>query len=173
MNTRNHATLLEGLVVRIEQMEVEIGAKGWHTYQVVRHPGGVAVVPLHCDGTVTMIRQLRPSVGSFLLEFPAGRLDRGEEPDRCGERELREETGLVAKRWSSLGFIHSSPGVMDEVIHLFLATGLEQQADCQEEYEDIRTVRVPLEEAVEMALDGRISDGKTIAALMRAERMLK
>ena len=172
MNTRNRTQLFKGIVVSLEQMDVEIGEKGWHTYQVIRHPGGVAIVPLHRDGTVTLIRQLRPSVGAYLLELPAGRRDPGEELGACGLRELAEETGLVAGTMTSLGTIHSSPGVMDEVIHLFLATDLVQQADAQEAYEDIRTVRVPLEEALEMARDGRISDGKTIAALFRAEGRL-
>ena len=169
METRNRAILFEGLVVDLEQMDVRIGEKGWHTYQVVRHPGGVAVLPLHDDGTVTLISQLRPAVDAVMLELPAGRLSPGEEPAACGRRELAEETGLVAGEIASLGFIHSSPGVFDEVIHLFLATGLVQAGASQEEYEDIECVRVTFTDALEMARDGRISDGKTIAALFRAE----
>ena len=127
METRNRGILFEGLVVDLEQMEVRIGEKGWHTYQVVRHPGGVAVLPLHDDGTVTLIRQLRPAVDAFMLELPAGRLSPGEDPAVCGGRELAEETGLVAAKLALLlGFIHPSPGVFDEVIHLYLATGLTQ-----------------------------------------------
>jgi ADP-ribose diphosphatase len=169
METRNRAILFEGLVVDLEQMDVRIGEKGWHTYQVVRHPGGVAVLPLHGDGTVTLIRQLRPAVDSVMLELPAGRLSPGEEPAACGLRELAEETGLIAGSLVPLGFIHPSPGVFDEVIHLFLATGLIQSDASQEEYEDIACVRVTFAEALSMARDGRISDGKTIAALFRAE----
>ena len=172
METRNCAVLFEGLVVDLEQMEVRIGEKGWHTYQVVRHPGGVAVLPLHEDGTVTLIRQLRPAVGAVLLELPAGRLDRGEEPAACGARELVEETGLTAERLLPLGFIYSSPGVFDEVIHLYLATGLTQGETEQEAYEDIESVRLPFAEAVRMAREGEIGDGKTIAALFRAEGVL-
>ncbi|HLO25830.1 MAG TPA: NUDIX hydrolase [Geobacteraceae bacterium] len=172
METRNRAILFEGLVVDLEQMEVRIGAKGWHTYQVVRHPGGVAVLPAHGDGTVTLIRQLRPAVDSVMLELPAGRLSPGEEPAACGLRELAEETGLVAERLVSLGLLHSSPGVFDEVIHLFLATGLVQGEAGQEDYEDIESVRVTFEEALTMARDGRITDGKTIVALFRAEGLL-
>ncbi|KAF0219796.1 MAG: ADP-ribose [Geobacteraceae bacterium] len=168
METRNRAVLFEGLVVDLEQMEVRIGEKGWHTYQIVRHPGGVAVLPLHEDGTVTLIRQLRPAVDAVMLELPAGRLDAGEEPAKCGMRELGEETGLVAERLESLGNVYPSPGVFDEVIHLFLATGLIQKEDKQEDYEDIETVRLPLGAAMQMAMDGTISDGKTIAALFRA-----
>src|SRR5512140_241024 len=98
METRNRCMLFTGLVVDIEQMEVKIGEKGWHTYQIVRHPGGAAVLPLHDDGTVTLIRQLRPAVDRWMLELPAGRLSPGEEPAACGARELEEETGLVAER---------------------------------------------------------------------------
>jgi len=172
METRNCAVLFEGLVVDLEQMEVRIGEKGWHTYQVVRHPGGVAVLPLHEDGTVTLIRQLRPAVDAVLLELPAGRLDRGEEPAACGARELVEETGLTAERLLPLGFIYSSPGVFDEVIHLYLATGLTQGETEQEAYEDIESVRLPFAETVRMAREGEIGDGKTIAALFRAEGVL-
>ena len=159
METRNRAILFEGLVVDLEQMDVRIGAKGWHTYQVVRHPGGVAVLPLHDDDTVTLIRQLRPAVDSVMLELPAGRLSPGEEPAACGRRELAEETGLIAGSLAPLGFIHPSPGVFDEVIHLFLAAGLVQAEASQEDYEDIECVRVPFTEALAMARDGRISDG--------------
>jgi ADP-ribose pyrophosphatase len=169
METRNRAILFQGLVVDIEQMEVRIGEKGWHTYQVVRHPGGAAVLPLHEDGTVTLIRQLRPAVDAFMLEAPAGRLEPGEMPSGCALRELAEETGLASRKLASLGVLHPSPGVFDEVIHLFLATGLERTEALPEEYEDIATVRLPLEEALLMARDGRISDGKTIALLFRAE----
>ncbi|WP_298273099.1 NUDIX hydrolase [Geobacter sp.] len=171
METRNRTTLFEGLVIDVEQMEVRIGAKGWHTFQVVRHPGGVAVVPLHDDGTVTLIRQLRPSVAETLLEIPAGRLEPGEDPAACGLRELTEETGLSAGRLTPLGTIFTSPGVFDEVIHLYLATELTQGEADQEHYEDIETVRLPLAEAIRMAADGRICDGKTIVALFRASEV--
>ena len=169
METRNKVLLFKGLVVDLERMEVKIGNKGWHTYEVVRHPGGVAVLPLHDDGTVTLIHQLRPAVDAVLLELPAGRLDPGETPEGCGRRELAEETGLVAENFISLGRIHSSPGVFGEIIHLYLATGLRQEVAHQEEYEDIETLRLPFAEALELARKGEITDGKTIAALMRAE----
>jgi ADP-ribose diphosphatase len=168
MDTRDRAIVFTGLVVDIEQMEVMIGTKGRHTFQVMRHPGGVAVLPLHEDGSVTLIRQLRPAVAEFLLELPAGRLSPAEEPSMCGRRELAEETGLVAEHLEPLGFIYPSPGILDEVIHLYRATGLTQEESHQEAYEDIETVRLPLTEAVEMARDGRISDSKTIVALFRA-----
>lgn len=172
METRNHSTVFNGIVVDIEQMEVLIGTQGWYTYQIVRHPGGAAVLPLHEDGSVTLIRQLRPAVGEFLLELPAGRLAPGEDPRLAAGRELVEETGLSAAALESLGVVHSSPGVFDEVIHLYLATGLTQGEAKPEDYEEISCVRLPLAEALKMAEEGTITDGKTITALLRARRYL-
>ncbi|GAB4242536.1 MAG: NUDIX hydrolase [Deltaproteobacteria bacterium] len=168
METRNRSTLFKGLVVNLEQMEVRVGRRGWHTYQIVRHPGGVGVLPMHDDGSVTLIRQLRPAVGGHLLEIPAGRLQPGEEPAACGGREMAEETGLFAGELLPLGIFYPSPGVFDEVIHLFLGTGLSQGAAQPEPYEEIETVRMPIGEALRLAVEGTIRDGKTIAALMRA-----
>lgn len=172
METRNRSILFRGIVVDIEQMDVAVGKKGWHLYQVVRHPGGVGVLPVHEDGTVTLIRQLRPAVDSILLEIPAGRLRPGEDPAACGLRELAEETGLSVATLAPLGLFHPSPGVFDEVIHLFLARGLTQGKADPEHYEEIESVRLPIEEARQMARDGRITDGKTIAALLRADGRL-
>ncbi|HBG05352.1 MAG: DNA mismatch repair protein MutT [Geobacteraceae bacterium GWC2_58_44] len=173
METKNKSMLFTGLVVDVEQMDVLIGDQGWYTYQVVRHPGGAAVLPLHDDGSITLIRQLRPAVGNLLLEIPAGRLALGEEPELCAARELMEETGLKATSIESLGVLHPSPGVMDEVIHLYLATGLSQGDAAPEAYEEIFCVRMHLQQALAMAADGGITDGKTIAALLRAERLIK
>lgn len=173
METRSNSIIFEGIVVHVEQMEVKIGEKGWHTYQIIRHPGGVAVLPLHEDGTVTLIKQLRPAINSHSLEIPAGRLTPGEDPLLCGKRELMEETGLIPEKMISLGQIHSSPGVFDEVIHLYLATGLEQGESAPEDYEEIDVLRVPLQQAINMARDGAISDAKTIIALFRAEGVLR
>jgi len=168
MEIRDRKILFQGLVVDLEQMEVKIGEKGWHVFQIVRHPGGVGVLPLHDDGTVTLVRQLRPAVNQRMLEVPAGRLDPGEDPAVCAGRELLEETGLVATKLESLGRMYSSPGVFDEAIHLFLATGLAQQEAEPEHYEDIEAVRIPLKDALLMAVRGEITDGKTSLTLFRA-----
>lgn len=172
METKNRAMIFDGLVVGVEQMDVLIGDQGWYTYQVVRHPGGAAVLPLHDDGCVTLIRQLRPAIGDFLMEIPAGRLSKGEDPQLCAARELVEETGLKAGTLIPLGILHPSPGVFDEVIHLYLARNLAQGAAEPEAYEEISCLKVPFEEALTMAAEGRITDAKTIAALLRAQRHL-
>ena len=167
MKSYNHSTIFSGLVIDIEQMEVEIGQRGRHTYQIIRHPGGAGVLPVHDDGTVSLIRQLRPAVDVVMLEIPAGRLSPAEEPSVCAGRELREETGITAENLIPLGIVHSSPGVFDEIVHLFAATGLTQGAAQPEADEEIELLRLPLAEALQMASDGRISDAKTLAALFR------
>jgi ADP-ribose pyrophosphatase len=171
MNTYNRKIIFNGLVVDIEQMEVEIGEKGRHTFQIIRHPGGAGVLPVHDDGTISLIRQLRPAVDSFLLEIPAGRLSPDEPPLDCARRELQEETGMTATTFIPMGMIHSTPGVLDETIHLFAATGISQGKAEPEAYEEIEVLRLPLKDALNMALDGSISDGKTLAALFRWQLM--
>jgi ADP-ribose pyrophosphatase len=167
MRTSHNSTVFSGMVFDIEQMEVEIGSRGSHTFQVIRHPGGAGVLPVHEDGSVSLIRQLRPAVAAVILEIPAGRLDPGEPPAECAGRELQEETGLTAAKLTPLGTVFSSPGVFDEVIHLYAASGLSQGQARPEEDEEIEVLRLPLAEALRMAADGRISDGKTLAALLR------
>jgi ADP-ribose pyrophosphatase len=167
MKNRDRRTIFSGLVIDIEQMEVEVGSRGWHTFQVIRHPGGAGVLPVHDDGSVSLIRQLRPAVGQHLIEIPAGRLAPGEEPLLCAERELLEETGLRADEFIPLGLIHSSPGVFDEVVHLFAGRNLTQGAAQPEADEEMELFRIDFSEACAMMTDGRISDAKTIAAIAR------
>ena len=171
MKSYNHRIVFSGLVIDIEQMEVEIGRQGRHTYQIIRHPGGAGVLPVHADGTISLIRQLRPAVDAVMLEIPAGRLSPAELPVECARRELREETGITAADLIPLGTVYSSPGVFDEIIHLFAATGISQGPAQPEDDEEIEVLRLPLNEALQMASDGRISDAKTLAALLRWELM--
>jgi ADP-ribose pyrophosphatase len=102
-----------------------------------------------------------------VLEIPAGRLNRGEAPAACAARELLEETGISAAELIPLGTVFSSPGVFDEIIHLFAASGISQGTARPEADEEIEVLRLPIAEALQMAADGRISDGKTLAALFR------
>lgn len=167
MNVSDRKTIFRGLVIDIEQMDAEIGLKGHHTFQIIRHPGGAGVLPVHADGSVSLIRQLRPAVEKVLLEIPAGRLGDGEPPIECARRELLEETGLRTELMIPLGLIHSSPGVFDEIIHLYAALDLSEGQAEPEADEDIEVARLKYFDALEMVADGRINDAKTIAALFR------
>ena len=136
---------------------------------VLRHPGASAVVPFLDDGRVVLVEQHRHAVGARLLEIPAGKLDPGESPEACAERELREETGYRAGRLERLGSIWTSPGFTDEVIHLFAAWDLEPGDQDLDGDEVIELVTLPFEEVLDGLATG-IVDGKSAAALLLAAR---
>jgi ADP-ribose pyrophosphatase len=140
--------------------------------EILRHPGGAAAVALDDAGRVCLIRQFRHAAGGWLWELPAGKIDAGEDPSRTAERELEEEGGVVAGRWSGLGRLHSSPGVLDEVIHLFLARELRPVPQRLEHDELIEVHWVALPEALAWSMSGRITDAKTLVGLCRAQRLL-
>lgn len=133
--------------------------------EVLRHPGACAVVPLHDDGTVTLIRQHRHAAGGEIWEIPAGKLEPGEEPEACAARELAEEAGLVGTL-RHLTTILTTPAFTDERIHLYVATGLREVPQALDVDEVLHPVRLPLAEAVALVRRGEIADGKTICALL-------
>ena len=141
-----------------EVMEVEI----------VRHPGGAAVVAVDAAGAVCLLRQYRPALERWLWELPAGKIDHGEPPAGTARRELAEETGMRARHWRPLGAVVSSPGVFTEVVHLYLATELTPGRTRVDAHEVFEVHWVPFAEALERARGGDIDDAKTVAGLFRA-----
>lgn len=139
--------------------------------EIVRHPGGAAVVALDAQDRVCLVHQYRHAGGGWLWELPAGKIDDGEDPAVTAERELVEETGVHADRWASLGRIHSSPGVFDEVIHLYLASGLQHLEQNLGHDEMLEVHWIPFSEALDWAQSGKISDAKTLIGLFRAQAM--
>ncbi|MGI8981025.1 MAG: NUDIX hydrolase [Pirellulaceae bacterium] len=153
--------------------EFQSTREGIRPREIVRHPGAVVVLPLLEDGRVCLIRNYRISVKQTLIELPAGTLEPGEEPIQNAERELMEETGYRAAKLQQLHAFYLSPGILDERMHLFLATGLTAGETAREAGEEIDNLVVPWEEAVQMAVDGRIHDAKSIVGLLLVDRMLK
>jgi ADP-ribose pyrophosphatase len=140
---------------------------------IVHHPGAVAVVPLHEDGSVSLVRQYRVALEDDLLEVPAGTRDvEGEDESLAAERELAEEAGLAAGRIEHLLTFYNAPGMSDETISVFLARDLREVAhDRQSVEEHAMTVeRFPLDDALTMIDDGRITDAKTIIGLTLTAR---
>jgi ADP-ribose pyrophosphatase len=140
--------------------------------EIVKHPGAAAVVAVDEDSKVVLVRQIRYATGGWLLEVPAGKLDKNEAPKVCASRELAEETGLQAGRLVSMGSIWTSPGFTDERIWLFLATGLSKTQQALEHDEVLTVERLPMREALERALRGDIEDAKSACAILRAPRFL-
>jgi 8-oxo-dGTP pyrophosphatase MutT (NUDIX family) len=139
----------------------------------VRHPGAAAVVAVDGAGRVCLVRQYRHGVTDFLWEIPAGKLDPGEAPQVCAVRELAEETGVAAKRWTSLGQFLPAPGIFSEVIHLYLAQDLDVGAAAPDADEDLELQWLPLNEAIDKVLRCEWNDGKTALGLWRAQYHLQ
>lgn len=136
--------------------------------EVVEHPGGVAVVPITADGEVILVEQFRYPYMENTLEIPAGKRNgKGEDPLECGKRELGEETGATAENYTDLGKLYPTPGYCDEVIYLYAATGLSFGQSHPDEDEFLNTVRMPLDEAVQMIMRGEIHDSKTQTAILK------
>ena len=152
--------IFDGTLIRVVRETWPEGIR-----ELVHHPGAAAVVPLVGDD-VLLVRQLRQSIRATTLEIPAGILDKeGESPAECAARELREETGHRAEDVRALGLVHTSLGFTDERIELFTCRAVPEG---EPEEEGIEVVRMPFAEAVAAVRDGRITDAKSVAALLLA-----
>jgi len=140
---------------------------------LVRHPGAAAMVAVDDRSRVCLVRQYRHGVEDFLWEIPAGKLDAGEAPEVCAVRELAEEAGVTAGRWTALGLYYPAPGLFTELIYLFLAQDLKLSAPDPDSDEELELQWLPLEDAIELTLNGAINDGKTALALARARYHLR
>ena len=163
----NSQTVFDG---RVFKVTVDTINEGELTYQreVVHHPGSAVIIPVHDDGTVSLVRQYRHPAVRYLLEVPAGTLADGERPDAGAARELEEELGLIAERLEKLSEFFVSPGFLEEKMWIYLATGLSQGKPQPDEDEVLDVVRLPSGDALEMITSGEIQDAKTIIGLILA-----
>lgn len=163
-------TRARGSIIDFERIDIEGEDGEVHERDVIRHPGGVAIVVVH-DGDLVLVRQYRVAVDSHILEIPAGKLDGSEAPIAAAQRELGEELGMSG-RLESLGTMSVSPGYTDEIIHLFeavdIVVGRREPHGAEEETAEV--VRMPMTEALEKIDRGEITDAKTQIAVMRWER---
>lgn len=167
MNLLEKQVIYRGKKCRLEVHHLETpetGAK--HQREVVVHPGAVIILPITDDGNVLLIRNRRYAVDEILLELPAGTLEGSEPPMNCAGRELLEECGYLAGKLTAFASFYTSPGILSEKMHAFIATDLEKAEQSLEEGEEIEVVPTPLAEAIHMAAIGEIRDGKTIATLL-------
>lgn len=155
---------------RVFKVTVDTVSEGELTYQreVVHHAGSAVIVPVHDDGTVTLVRQYRHPAVRYLLEVPAGTLSDGERPEVGAARELEEELGLIAEHLEKLSEFFVSPGFLEEKMWVYLATGLTEGKPQPDEDEVLDVVRLPMGDALEMITSGEIQDAKTIIGLILA-----
>jgi len=172
MNERqvDKQVVFTGKKVRLELHHVreEDGRK--HTREVVVHPGAVVILPILPDGRILLIRNYRATVGEYLIELPAGTLEPGESPMNCAGRELVEETNFAAGKLTWLASFYSSPGILTEKLHAFVATKLTPEQGTPDVGEHIQPHPLTFDEAMDAVQHGQITDGKTIATLLYYEK---
>jgi len=165
--------IFNGKVFRVTEEDALLENGEQVKREVVHHNGGVTVIPVTEQNEIIMVKQYRYAQHKVLLEIPAGKLEKGESHYDCGKRELLEETGCTCREYKYLGEVLPTPAYVSEVIHMYMATGLEysQQSLDDDEFLDIE--KVPLEKAFDMVLKGEITDSKTQIGIMKAYCILK
>ena len=165
-------TLFEGKIIKVTLDQARLPDGTIAGREVVYHPGGVGILALDEDKTVTLVRQYRYPMGKVLLEIPAGKLDGDEDPNLAAARELSEETGLEADDITYLGYTLASPGFCDEALHMFLARGLTQKKQHLDKDEFLNVVKMPFDELVKQVMDGTITDAKTVSTTLKVKVLL-
>ena len=166
--------LLDGELLKVYRDEVELPDDATSLREWIDHPGASAIVPLFEDSTTLLLRQFRYAAGKTFLEVPAGKLSqKDEDPEEVAARELEEETGWKAQRFTHLASLQPAIGYSNEVIHFFLAEQLVQGKQDLEDGEFVQTVTMGFDKAVAKAKEGSILDMKSFTALMLADHHLK
>lgn len=158
--------LCRGRVIRVVARDLVLPNGRRTTYTVVEHPGAVAIVPVHSNGDVVLLRQFRPSIGEEIFEIPAGTIEKGEAPLATAKREIIEETGFKAKTWSKIAEFYTAPGFCTELMHVYIARGLAPAKLPGDADEILDPVRMSLDQALKMIRAKKIRDAKSIAGLM-------
>lgn len=163
--------IFNGRIIRVHVDDIELPNGKNATREIVEHPGGVCVAALQDDYTLTFVKQFRYPYKRVLLELPAGKLEKGEDPLEAGLRELEEECGVVAERVISMGCVYPTVAYCSEIIYLYLATGLSKTEQHFDEDEFLETEEISLENAVKMVMENEITDSKTVALVLKIARL--
>ena len=163
----------DGNLLHVKRDTVRLPDGNTSVREWITHPGASAVIPLLPDGRVVLVRQYRYPVQAVTLEIPAGKLDSaGEDPLECAKRELKEETGYTAEKYTMLTKVATTVGFSNEFIHIYAAEELAAGEQCPDEDEFINTVKVPLAEAVRMVEEGKIYDAKSVTSILLLKERL-
>ena len=169
--TLSQKTIYEGRIITVHVDDIELLDGKKSKREVVEHSGGVCVAALTEDKKLKFVRQYRYPYKRELLELPAGKLEKGEDPMKAGIRELEEECGVVADKVISMGQVYPTVAYCSEIIHLFLATGLHETKQHLDDGEFLDVEEIELSKAVQMVMDGEISDSKTVALVLKTAVM--
>lgn len=164
--------IFQGRVIGVHVDKVELPDGGTSVREIVDHPGGVAILALDENNCVPVVRQYRYAFGRVMLEIPAGKREKGEEPFVTAQRELKEEVGAVAGEWVDLGKLIPSPGCYGETLYLYLAKALDFGDVQPDEDEFLEVERISFASLVEQCMKGEIQDAKTVAAVLKVKLLL-
>jgi ADP-ribose pyrophosphatase len=162
----------EGTLLRVYADKVRSADGHIGTREYIRHPGAVAIVPLLSDGRVVLERQFRYPLKRTVIEFPAGKIDADESPLQCARRELLEETGYRAAKWSYLGGLHNAIAYSDEKIEIFLAEELVHEGATLDAGETLEVFAEQWQQLLQWVHDGTVTDAKTMLGVMWLEKVL-
>lgn len=165
--------IFKGRVVHLIKDEVELEDGKHTTREVIRHPGGVCVAALDEDLNILLVQQFRYPPAEELLELPAGKLEYGEDPLKCGVRELEEETGYTSDKLSLLGKLYPTPAYTDEVIYIYYTMDLIKRTQKLDEGEFLTVVKMPFWDMYKKVTKGEILDAKTQIAVLKLGSLLK
>ena len=157
-----------GRILRVREDTVRLPNGKTAEREVAEHPGGVGILALD-GGDVLLVRQYRYAFSRVLTEIPAGKREPGEEPFVTAQRELREEIGATAGKWTELGALIASPGCYGEVLYLYMAQELTFGDTHPDEDEFLDVVRMPFDRAVELCMTGELTDAKTVVAVLKGK----
>lgn len=166
-------TIYEGRVFSVHSGTVELPNGKTAVRDRIGHSGGAGILPLDENGYTYLVRQYRYGVDKILLEIPAGKLEPGEDPKETAVRELTEEVGFLPKEVTPLGYIEPSPAYLGEVTYLYLGQNLIPQKAELDDEEFLEILRLPFKEAIEMVMNGEITDAKTQTAILKTAALLK
>ena len=165
--------IFHGQILHLRKDTVRLPNGGTAPRELIVHVGAVCILPVTEDGQVYVERQFRYPLGQVITEIPAGKLDSNtEDVLEAAKRELKEETGLTADRWTELGLYYPAAAYSDEVITMYLAQGLHVGARALDEDEFLDVELLPLEQLIRDVLEGKVPDGKTQVAVLKAARLL-
>ena len=171
--TLHSETIYDGKILHIRRDTVLLPNGREAIREVADHPGGVCVLALDQDNNALLVSQFRYPYRQVLRELPAGKLERGEDPDLAARRELREETGAAAGSFQSLGELYPSPGYCGEIIRIWACRISEKGEMHLDEDEFLEVERIPLKKAVEMVLNNEIPDSKTQVGILKTAALVK
>jgi len=170
--TLSSETVYQGRLLQVKCDRVGLPNGGESTREYIVHPGAVVVLPVFDNGDVLLERQHRYPLRRDFIEFPAGKIDPGEDELRCGQRELREETGYEARAWSHVTTLYPCIGYANERLEFFLAQQLEFVGHARDVDEFLEVLRVPFAEAMAWLHDGKICETKTVVGMFWLEKLL-